>query len=406
MFPLRTPTYDVAVVGAGIVGLATADALAREGARVLVIETEREVALHQTGHNSGVIHSGLYYRPDSQKARLCRTGRTLLLQFCKERNVPVDVCGKLVVATREEEIPRLEALEQRGMANGLLGLERLGPSQIREREPHAAGLDGLLVPETGIVDFRRVAQALAERCREHSVTIRTEAQLHKVDVASDLTLQTNAGSFHSDSLVNCAGLEADRVARMCGLKPHVTLVPFRGEYYRMVPSQRELIRHVLYPVPDPSLPFLGVHFTRTVDGEVEIGPNAVLAGSRTGYARGDVKWADLVDMLRSKGFLRMAWSHRRTGLAEWMRSRSTRSSLEAMQRLLPTLHRQDIERAGSGVRAQAVSSEGKLLDDFVLLRGMHSLHVLNAPSPAATAALAIGAELADRLSSDGKQPTG
>jgi len=400
---LTTPTHDVAVVGAGIVGLATADALARQGAQVLVVETERKVALHQTGHNSGVIHSGLYYRPGSEKARLCRIGRKLLLQFCAERDVPVDVCGKLVIATRDEEISRLEALQQRGTANGLSGLERLGPKQIREREPNAAGIDGLLVPETGIVDFRKVAEALAERCKEHSATIRTEARLRKVEAANRLTLHTTAGPFHADLLVNCAGLEADRVARMCGVKPDVTLVPFRGEYYRMIPAQRGLVRHVIYPVPDPSLPFLGVHFTRTIDGELEIGPNAVLAGSRTGYARGDVKWSDLIDMLRSKGFLRMAWSHRRTGIAEWKRSRSKRSSLEAMQRLLPTLRQQDIERAGSGVRAQAVASDGELLDDFVLLEGAHSLHVLNAPSPAATAALAIGTELAARFSTSGTQ---
>ncbi len=422
---------DVAVVGAGIVGLAAADALSRRGASVLVVEAEREVAAHQSGHNSGVIHAGLYYRPGTDKARLCRAGRELLLDLCRERGVPHEVCGKLVLATRDEELPRLDELEARGRANGLVGLRRLDGREVREREPHARGVAGLLVPETGVVDFRRVAAALADRAREHGATLRLDARVTAVEgVARDggsrrldrrprgvadrsvggssgsthahpldadlagVALRTTAGPFHAGRLLNCAGLQADRVARLCGVDPGVTLVPFRGEYRRLVPARRDLVRHIVYPVPDPALPFLGVHFTRTIDGEVEVGPDAVLTWSREGYARGAVRLRDVGDMLSSEGFRRMARRWWRTGLAELLRSRSERASVRAMRRLVPAVRRRDVVPAGVGVRAQAVAPDGALVDDFVIERGPRSVHVVNAPSPAATAALAIGEEVA------------
>ena len=399
-FRVTGDVFDVAVVGGGIVGLAAADALARDRYKVLVVEAEGAIGRHQTGHNSGVLHAGLYYPPGSRKATLCRAGRQSMLDFCAEQDIPHEVCGKLVVATEPHELPRLDALEARGRANGCVGLRRLGPEEIREREPAVAGLSALLVPETGIVDFGRVAAALLERARAHGAKLLTDARLLGVQPnAKGPRLQTTAGTYHAYRVLNCAGLQADRVARLCGADTDVTIVPFRGEYRRLRPHARDLVKHLVYPVPDPALPFLGVHFTRTITGDVEIGPDAVLAWSRHGYRRGDVHWPDLREMLGHRGVRRLLLKRWRTGLAELSRSRSHRLALAAMKRLIPELTVADIEPARSGVRAQAVGPDGALIDDFHLVEDPRHVHVLNAPSPAATASLAIGAHIAERVRS-------
>lgn len=389
---------DVAVVGGGIVGLATARALALErGWRVVVLEAEDEVARHQTGHNSGVIHSGLYYQPGSLKAETCVAGRDALYRFCAEQGVAFERCGKLVVAVDEREVPALDELERRGRANGLAGVRRLGPEEIREREPQVAGVAGLEVPETGIVDYPAVARALAGELGRHGGEVTTGARVAGVRaVAGGLAVETAAGAVEARYLVNCAGLQCDRVARLCGVAPAVAIVPFRGEYYEVVPARRGLVRHLVYPVPDPRFPFLGVHFTRTVDGRLEAGPNAVLALRREGYRWRDVSLRDLAAMARFPGFWRLGLRYGRTGAMEVRRSLSKRRFVAALSRLVPAITEDDVEAAGSGVRAQAVDRSGRLVDDFYLMAGERSLHVLNAPSPAATAALAIGAAIAAR----------
>lgn len=390
---------DVALVGGGIVGLATARALALEkDLGVAVLEAEDEVGRHQTGHNSGVIHSGLYYKPGSLKAKTCVAGRDALYRFCAEKGIRFERCGKLVVAVDASEVPALDELERRGRANGLAGLRRLGPEEIREREPQVAGVAGLEVPETGIVDYPAVARALAAEVRERGGEVRTGARVMRVRVAAGgLVVETAAGPVEARYLVNCAGLQCDRVARLCGLAPAVAIVPFRGEYYEVVPERRGLVRDLVYPVPDPRFPFLGVHFTRTVDGRLEAGPNAVLALAREGYRWRDVSPRDLAEMALYPGLWRLARRYWRTGAMEVGRSLSRRRFVAALRRLVPAIAEDDVEAAGSGVRAQAVDRSGRLLDDFCLMEGERSLHVLNAPSPAATAALAIGASIAARV---------
>ncbi|MCB9897008.1 MAG: L-2-hydroxyglutarate oxidase [Planctomycetes bacterium] len=402
---------DLVVVGAGVVGLATARALhaRRPEASLLVLEAEGAVGRHQTGHNSGVVHAGLYYEPGSLKARLCRAGRAALLELCAARDVPHEVCGKLVVACDDVEHARLDALEARGRANGLVGLERLDARQLGEREPHVRGVAALFVPETGIVDFGAVARALADELRTAGVEVRTDAALLGLAGADGaagtrpgpLRLATTAGEIEAGFVVACAGLQADRVARGLGADPGATIVPFRGEYKRLVPARRGLVRrHLIYPVPDPAYPFLGVHFTRTVGGEVEIGPDAVLALSRHGYRKGDVDREDVLEMLKSGGVRRMLLQRWRRGLSELLRARSRGLSLAAMRRLVPELRDGDVEPARCGVRAQAVRPDGTLIDDFHMVRGPRSLHVLNAPSPAATASLAIGGHVAEQALDD------
>jgi (S)-2-hydroxyglutarate dehydrogenase len=390
--------WDVAVVGGGIVGTATALALAERGRTVVVLEAEARLAAHQSGHNSGVVHSGLYYRPGSLKAENCVAGREAMYRFCAEHGIPHERCGKLVVATAEDELPALAELERRGHANGLAGVRRLGRDEMREREPEVAGLAGLLVPETGIVDYARVTAAIAERVRAAGGEIRTGARLlacrHEPD---GLAADTAAGAVHARLLVNCAGLQSDRVARLCGVEPGLAIVPFRGEYWALAPARRHLVRHLVYPVPDPAFPFLGVHFTRTIDGTVEAGPNAVLALRREGYRWTDVSPRDLAALAGYPGFWRMARQHWKTGLGEVHRSLSKRAFVAALRRLVPALRPGDLVPAGAGVRAQAVLPDGRLLDDFRIVEGPHSVHVLNAPSPAATASLAIGRRVAEMV---------
>ena len=395
--------YDAAVVGGGIVGLATALALVRAGSgQMLVLEAEETLASHQTGHNSGVIHSGLYYEPGSFKARTCVAGREATYRFCEEAGVPYRRCGKLVVATCPEEIGRLDELERRGRANGLQGLRRLSAGEVSEKAPGVVGIEGLWVAETGITDFATVARAIAARVVEEGGEIRTGARL--VDVRRDgasLRLVTEAGDVAASALVNCAGLHSDRVARMCGLDPGLRIVPFRGDYFELDSPPEALLRWPIYPVPDPRLPFLGVHFTPDLAGRVEVGPNAALALGRHAYGRFHVDLADLTETLVFPGFWRLMRRHWRSAVTELLRSSSHRAFARAARRLVPGVEASSLRGGGSGVRAQAVAGDGTLVDDFRLARGERSVHVLNAPSPGATSALAIGEAVARTVLGEG-----
>jgi L-2-hydroxyglutarate oxidase len=391
--------FDTAVIGGGILGLATARALvARSNGAVVVLEAEDALAVHQTGHNSGVIHSGLYYKPGSLKAENCRRGRDAMYAFCETHEIPHERCGKLVVATSTSERPWLDELERRGKANGLADLVRLTGDELREHEPHVAGVEGLLVPLTGIVDYRQVSQAIAAEVREGGGEIRTAARLVGFRRESgNFVLETAAGTVEVKRLVNCAGLQSDRVARLCGVTPSVRIVPFRGEYYKFEPEKAALVRNLIYPVPDPNFPFLGVHFTRMIGGGVEAGPNAVWALKREGYTRTSFSPADTASALAWPGFWKMAGRHWRTGCGELWRSWNKPAFVRALQKLVPEIEADDVTPHGAGVRAQAVARDGRLLDDFAIERAENQLHVLNAPSPGATASLAIGEALAAML---------
>lgn len=395
-FPAPARRFDVAVIGAGAVGLATAMVLTREQrASVLVLEAEPHPAAHQTGNNSGVIHSGLYYKPGSLKATLCTRGREEMYRFCAEHGVPHERTGKVVVALDESELPQLEVLRQRGTANGLGDLKTLPIEAIREREPHVAGIAGLFVAETGIVSYRAVTRAYAQVVREHGGEVHTSARFTGLTRGPDaLVLHTTRGDVEARQLVNCAGLQSDRVAALCGVTPDVQIVPFRGEYYQLRPAARGLVRNLIYPVPNPAFPFLGVHFTRMAEGGVEAGPNAVLALARHGYSWGRISTRDLLDTLMFPGFWRMARKYWRTGFGEMHRSLSKRAFHAALSRLMPALTIEDLEPGGAGVRAQAMERSGALVDDFRIQTAERMVHVLNAPSPAATASISIGRHIA------------
>ena len=384
-------------MGGGIVGLAVARALTRRRPRlaVTVVEKETDVGTHQTGHNSGVLHSGLYYRPGSLKARLCVTGRRQMLAFCTEHGIDVRICGKVVVAGRADQLAVLDELQRRGRANGLEGLRRLDPAGLTAVEPHAVGLGALHVPEAGVVDFRAVARALAADLQVAGGEVRTGAAVTALrPLPSGVAVDTTAGSVTARILVNCAGLHADRVAALAGVDPPIRIVPFRGEYYRLDPAADHLVRALVYPVPDPRFPFLGVHFTRRIDGTVEVGPNAVLALGREHYRGTRPQVGDVVDVLTYPGFWRVAARYWRTGAAELWRSAFRRTYAAAARSLIPDVQAADLHRAGAGVRAQAVSPDGDLVDDFSIVETPSMIHVLNAPSPAATASLAIGDHVA------------
>ncbi len=389
--------YDIAIIGGGIVGLATANALLDQNPRrqVLLVEAEPKLATHQTGHNSGVIHSGLYYKHGSLKARLCAEGREAMYRFCQDHGIASERCGKIVVATGEDELPRLEELHRRGEANGLRGMRWLAPEGIREYEPHAAGIRGLYVAETGIVDYKGVARTLGRMASDRGCDVKTTARFSGCRRSNGrLVLETNAGAFQCDALMNCSGLQSDRVARMCGVDPGVRIIPFRGEYYELNPARHSLVRNLIYPVPDPRFPFLGVHFTRMIGGGVEAGPNAVLAFKREGYRMTDFRLNDLADTLGYPGFWKMAARYWKTGVGEFWRSLNKAAFVAALQRLLPDLKSEDLRPGGSGVRAQAVDPNGNLVDDFRVVRAERMIHVLNAPSPAATSSLSIGKSIA------------
>jgi L-2-hydroxyglutarate oxidase len=390
-------TFDVAVVGGGIVGAATAMAiLRRRRVSLVMVEKEDHLAAHQTGNNSGVIHSGLYYKPGSLKARNCTAGREALYRFCAERGIPAERCGKVVVATREKQLPVLEELRRCGEANGLTGLRRLRPEEIREIEPHATGIAGLFVPQTGIVDYARVTEGYAVEVRRGGGEVLLGARVLRIaHDGGGLVLETGKGEVRCRHLVNCAGLQSDRVARLAGAEPGVRIVPFRGEYYELVPECRHLVRNLIYPVPDPEFPFLGVHFTRMIGGGVEAGPNAVLAFKREGYSRWSFSAGDLFDAFSYGGFWRMAGSYWRMGLGELWRSWNKGAFVRALQALMPEIAPADLVPGGAGVRAQALDPDGKLVDDFRIVEAERQIHVLNAPSPAATASISIGETIAD-----------
>lgn len=392
---------DLVVIGGGIIGLATAMTVQNRYSdlKVTVVEAEHRVGEHQTGHNSGVLHSGIYYTPGTSKAINCRKGKAAMEQFCTEHSIPWDQCGKVVVATSEEEIPRLERIAERATANGV-SFERIDSQQLRALEPSAAGVAALHVPETGIVNFRTVCERISEIVRSKGGAVRLDFQVTQIKAgASSVEVTSQAGeTIECDQLINCAGLNSDRVCRMSGGDPSVQIVPFRGEYYELTEASESLCRNLIYPVPDPSFPFLGVHFTRMIDGGVECGPNAVLALSRAGYRWRDVNVRDLFDTLTYKGFLSLAGKHWRMGLGEMHRSVHKAAFVKALQKLIPAIRSSDLKPGRSGVRAQAVTPDGNILDDFMIDKSERAIHVLNAPSPAATASLAIAGQIVDQLS--------
>jgi L-2-hydroxyglutarate oxidase len=388
---------DIAIVGGGIVGLATTLALtdAHPRARIVILDKEPRIASHQTGHNSGVIHSGAYYKPGSLKARLCVQGAQLMKQFCDTHGIHWEACGKLIVATEEAELPRLQTIHDRATANGLAGVKRISGEEVAQYEPHCRAVSALHVPETGIVDYGQVAERMAGLIRDRGAEIVTGAGVSAIRRDGDgLVLETAKGAVHTHHLVNCAGLYSDRVAAMMGIRPDVQIIPFRGEYYMLKPERRWLVQNLIYPVPDPEFPFLGVHFTRTVHGDVEAGPNAVLAFAREGYHLGTVHPGELAGTFGYAGFWNMARRYWRMGGYELYRSASKAAFVRSLQKLIPEIEATHIERGGAGVRAQAVSPDGSLVDDFKISVTPGAVHVVNAPSPAATASISIGRHIA------------
>ena len=395
--------YDLTIIGGGILGLATALKITavHPRLRLLLLEKEPDLARHQTGNNSGVIHSGLYYRPGSLKARTCVAGRRELIQFCDENGVPYEICGKVVVATTNEELPRLEELCRRGEANGLRGLETIGAERLKELEPHATGIKGLHVPETGIIDYKKVAAAYAAKIRDSGGDIRLSQKVVGIlDRPDEIVLQTSGGDYRTKHLINCCGLQSDLIAKMArdanqDHEPEHRIIPFRGEYYKIAPERQFLVKNLIYPVPDPTFPFLGVHFTRMAKGGVEAGPNAVLAYAREGYSHRQVNLNDLWQTVSFRGFWAMTGKYWQTGFGELYRSLSKTAFVRALQQLVPEIRASDLVAGGAGVRAQAVSANGALVDDFVIKQSRNAIHILNAPSPGATASLAIGRQICE-----------
>jgi len=391
---------DLIIIGAGIVGLATGYRwLERHpGSRLLILEKEAQVGQHQSGHNSGVIHSGIYYRPGSRKARTCRAGVRALLSFCDTQGIPYELCGKVVVATRPEERPRLDLLYQRGRANGLKQLRFLGPEELKELEPHVQGLQGLHVPATGIVDFTRVTRQLAHLITAAGGRIQANAQVLQLHHRTgEVVVTSTAGEFPARRVINCAGLYADEVARRSGARPPVNIIPFRGEYYVLREGARSLVKNLIYPVPDPLFPFLGVHFTRRLEGRIEAGPNAVLALAREGYRKTHIHVGELWKTLSYPGTWPLFAKYWKTGLSEQWRSLVKGAFVKALQRLVPEIQKHDLRPGGSGVRAQALDVHGRLLDDFYVTVQGRVIHVLNTPSPGATSSLAIGQWIVDLM---------
>jgi len=388
--------YDVIIVGAGIVGLGTAHRLleARPSTRLLILEKESTVASHQSGRNSGVIHSGIYYKPGGLKAQNCRTGYLQLLDFCRTYGIAHDICGKIIVATRPDELPRLEELHRRGVANGLMNLQWLDPVQMREIEPNVAGIRGLRVTETGIVDYPGMSLKLAELIQQRGGQIRLgEPVINLIRSSHGCEVTTPQGTYAARTIVTCGGLQSDRLARQTHPQLPMRIVPFRGEYFKLVPERHYLVKNLIYPVPDPAFPFLGVHFTRMVHGGVEAGPNAVLAFGREAYRKTDFNLAETYETLAWPGFRKVATKYWRTGFGEFRRSWSKAAFVRALQRLLPAIQSEDLVTGGAGIRAQACLRDGSLVDDFYILEDRDVIHVCNAPSPAATACLSIGSHI-------------
>ena len=393
-------TYDFIVIGGGIVGLGTALRIleAKPGANLLLLEKESALGRHQTGHNSGVLHAGLYYKPGSLKAKLAVEGLRQMVYFCRKHQVAHEQCGKIVVATEQEELPRLESLLDRGTANGLKGLRKLGPEQIREIEPHAAGLTAIHVPEEGIVDYGAVVEALAKEIRAKGGEIVCGARVERLrGLGGTWVVESTQGEFEAKQVVACAGLYSDRMVSKSGMKPSAMIMPFRGEYYMIRKERQSLVRNLIYPVPDPQFPFLGVHFTRMIQGGVEAGPNAVLAMAREGYSWGNISLRDLAESLSFPGLWKFMLKYPSICSYEIWRSISRSEFCRSLQKLVPEIQEDDLEPDSAGVRAQAMSSGGALVEDFSFVEGPGILHVVNAPSPAATASLAIGQEIVKRL---------
>ncbi|MGV3483907.1 MAG: L-2-hydroxyglutarate oxidase [Planctomycetaceae bacterium] len=394
-----TPQYDLGIIGGGIVGLATAVQFLRRypDRKLVVLEAEAEVGTHQSGRNSGVLHSGVYYKPGSLKASLCRAGKQQMEEFCREHGVPFERCGKVIVATNEAELQRLDDIERRGIANGV-ELQRLQSDELRAREPAAAGIAALHVPEAGIVDYRAVCAAMRRLIDANGSRVATSSRVSAINAhEGGLSLHCDQRVFEVGKLVNCAGLQCDRILQLAGGTTSTRIIPFRGEYYELVEGRQSLCRHLIYPVPDPAFPFLGVHFTRMIGGGVECGPNAVLALAREGYRWRDIRPKDVLDTLSFRGFHKLAAAHWRMGAGEIWRSVNKQAFVVALQRLVPALRSSDLRVGRAGVRAQAVDVTGKLVDDFLIERTENAIHVLNAPSPAATASLAIAQRIVEMI---------
>jgi len=390
--------YDVIVIGGGAVGLATALQLTSRNSRlkVIVIEKENAVANHQTGNNSNVIHSGIYYKPGSLKARNCIHGYNLLLNFCRQHDIPHNICGKVIVATDEKELPLLKNIYDRGLQNGLQNLKMLNASELKEYEPHVAGIAGIHVPQTGIVDYRVVAEKYAEVFQQQGGELKLGEKVIDIQFDSDkVVVATQKASYTGKLVVNCAGLYSDKIARLTSSHVNVKIIPFRGEYYKLKKEKEYLVKTLIYPVPDPNFPFLGVHFTTMVGGGVECGPNAVLAFKREGYKKSDINLAELGETLAWPGFRKIVAKYWRTGIGEMHRSYSKAAFTEALQKLLPEIKEEDLMEGGAGVRAQACDRTGGLLDDFMILEEKQAINVCNAPSPAATSSLSIGETVAE-----------
>jgi (S)-2-hydroxyglutarate dehydrogenase len=391
--------FDCIVIGGGIVGLSVAWTILERnpGIRIAVLEKEDGWARHQTGRNSGVIHSGIYYKPGSLKAKLCREGNRRMVRFCEEHGIRYEVCGKVIVATTVSELPRLESLYERGIVNGL-AVEKLSASHVKEIEPHVNCLAGIHVPSTGIVDFADVCGKLAELIGARGAQLQLGTKVHSIRAkGSEAVLETSKDALAARWIINCAGLHSDRVAKLGGARPGARIVPFRGEYYELKPERRFLVKNLIYPVPDPQFPFLGVHFTRMIDGSVHAGPNAVLSLKREGYHRTSFDLRDCLDTMTYGGFWRLAAKHARSGLAEIHRSFSKKAFVRSLQSLIPEVQEEDLVPGGAGVRAQAIRPDGTLVDDFMIVTGPNAIHVCNAPSPAATASLEIGRVIAEQI---------
>lgn len=391
--------YDFAIVGGGIVGLSTGMAIYDRfpNAKVVVIEKEAVVAEHQTGHNSGVIHSGIYYKPGSFKARFARQGSNSMKEFCQTHGIDHDICGKVIVATKEEELPLLENLYTRGLENKL-DIQRIGSDELKEIEPHVKGLGAIRVPQAGIVNYRQVSEKFASIIEEKGGEIKLNTKVEKIQEESDqVTIETSRGTIKARMVINCAGLHSDRVAAAAGYKTDMKILPFRGEYYKLKPEKRYLVKNLIYPVPNPKFPFLGVHFTRMVSGEVDAGPNAVLSFKREGYKKTDFNAKDLAEALSYSGLWKMAGKFAKEGMDEYVRSFSKKQFTKSLQELIPEIQADDLIPAPAGVRAQAIRNDGNMVDDFHIIMGKRTIHVCNAPSPAATASIEIGKEVVNRI---------
>ncbi len=397
---MKKNTYDIAIVGGGIIGLSTALQITNTypDLRLIVLEKEQDLGLHQSSRNSGVIHSGIYYRPDSMKAKTCVSGARKMIEFAQEHNINYEICGKVIVATNEIQIPRLEELYKRAKANGVKGIEMIAKEELLEKEPHAKGIKALWVPSTGIIDYPGVLKAYAKLFLEKDQEIKLNQNIKKIQIKKNqIFINSDHGEFSSSYLINCAGLYADRIASLAGAKLPVKIVPFRGEYYQIKPSRENLVNGLIYPVPDPAFPFLGVHFTKRIDGTVEAGPNAVLAFAREGYKKSNLNFKDLMETITYGGFLKLARKYWKVGMGEMYRSLSKKAFTKALQELLPEIQEDDLIDGGSGVRAQAIDRNGKLIDDFSIIHTERALHVCNAPSPGATSSIAIGETITSML---------